>query len=216
VIGVYFGRDVAGINKLVAMKNDKYMLFKESKKIIQLVAITSLLLTSITSYACQCPQGGIYKFVKKLKKADFVAYVEVIGYDDIKDHEFDAKFTILKVTQLFQGSIQDSTVIVLDGGDVDCTHSLHYPIGTKFIIKAMIKSRKEYEFNLNDTPLSISNSDVKDPVLVLSICSETIIQVVDNQAIGFITEDRNKTKNPQSLEVRDALHLLEKRSKYDK
>jgi len=180
------------------------------KSLIQIFGVAAIVIASQSCYACQCQQKP-NTFLHHLRKFDFVGYIEVIGYDTIKDHDFDAWFTNFKIIEQFQGKLVGPKIAVLDGGDVNCTHSLHYPIGTRFIVKAHYISRKEYECDYEDFPLTKNNTVNIDQILVLSICSETIIKVKDGRAIGYISRKRNNTNQPQNLDLKETMLFFDKR-----
>lgn len=172
------------------------------------ILLVAFLVLPIEIIACQCYKTS-NKFTSRLHKASFVGFIEIIGYDTIKDHDFDRSFTIVKVIEQFQGKPIGNTVLILDGSEnIECQRSFGYfPIGQKFIIKAHFENRKDHEFDFEDTPLPNINS-YGPQVLAMSICSENVIAITGEIANGKITKPINQIFN-----VDQVLSMIRKRTK---
>lgn len=65
-----------------------------------LIWIAGLLILPSFIFACQCTKTTNI-FISRIHKAPFVGYVEIVGFDNIKDHDFDRTFTLVKVIEQF-------------------------------------------------------------------------------------------------------------------
>ena len=170
--------------------------------------LIAFLILPLELLACQCTKTS-NKFTARLNKASFVGYVEVVGFDTVRDHDFDRTFTIVRVLEQFQGKTIEQTIPILDGSEnIECQRSFgHYQIGQKFIIKAHFENRKDHEFDIKDTPLPNIKS-YGAQVLALSICSENVIEVKGESAIGKISKP-----NQQIFTLNQVLTMIKKRTR---
>lgn len=159
------------------------------------VWLFALLIFPMELLACQCTKTS-NKFITRLHKASFIGYVEILGFDTIKDHDFDRTFTIVKLIEQFQGEPIGETIAILDGSEnIECQRSFSYfQIGQRFIIKAHFQNRKDHEFNLEDTPLP-NIKTYGQQVLALSSCSENVIEIAGELASGKITKSKKQILN---------------------
>jgi len=158
--------------------------------------------------ACQCSKTS-NKFTSRIHKAQFVGYVEIVGFDTIKDHDFDRTFTLVKVIEQFQGVPVGNVIPILDGSEnIECQRSFDYfKLGQRFILKAHYENRIDHEFDFEDTPLP--NLKTNGPqVLALSIFSENVIVVMEEMAIGKITK-----QSEQTISLNQALTTIRKRTR---
>jgi hypothetical protein len=167
-------------------------------------------------FACQC-SGGTYKFVDGLNQYSFIGMVEVVGFDNLKDHDYDWSFTIVKVLQEYHGNKSNDTLYIPSGDGGSCHVSIKdRGLGNRFILKGDLQNRLEWEINWKDfeNPPNIIQNDMS--VLVLSLCDENTLCIKDEKVVGNITHNNELKRKgkfaglPQEMESNKVERIIKR------
>jgi hypothetical protein len=162
-----------------------------------ILVVCSSILTSGSTIACICSEWT-EKFIDELWKADFIAVLEIIDRDTLKNYEFEENFTRGRIVNQLKGPKLENEIFIYEAHPFSCNHNISYAIGKTVLVKGYLKPRQSYEFDMIRVGVK---KGLRSKVLELSICEKSIVMVENEMAIGHITVDAHKKVNPNEDEV---------------
>ena len=181
----------------------------------RILVICSPILANGSSLACCMCLESTLKFIDDLRKADFIVVVEMLDRDTLRSYEFEANFTRGRIVNQLKGPKIKSEIFIYEAHAFSCEHNISYAIGKTVLVKGYLEPRHTYEFDMIRAGVKEGSNS---KVLVLSICEESIIEVENKMAKGYITVDEytivdtNKEEiiynEIQSLPLNDVIKIV--------